>query len=80
MARPFNLLTLILLIVGLFADVGGCGTRVVVVPDGRALRLAEDVEAYVYVEDEPGHHVKSGNRVTLHEGGYYKALSSRPSQ
>jgi hypothetical protein len=43
------------------------GPRVVLVPEGEPVQLAEPVKAHVYVNDG-GQRVKSRNRVTLPEG------------
>lgn len=49
----------------------GCTpTRVVMVPPGQPVRLAEDVKAHVWAKDSEGKVVKSRNRVTIHEGWY----------
>ena len=66
--RPLLLWTcaLILLVVIVFSS--GCrGPRVVLVPEGEPIQLAEPVDAHVYVQDG-GERVKSRNRVTLPEG------------
>jgi hypothetical protein len=47
-----------------------CSTRVVMVPHGEPIRLAEDVKARVWVKDAQGNPTKSQNRVTIHEGWY----------
>jgi len=49
----------------------GCTpTRVVMVPPGQPVRLAEDVKAHVWAKDSEGKIIKSRNRVTIHEGWY----------
>ncbi len=48
----------------------GCSTRVVLVPSGEPVRLAEPVRAKVWVIDASGNQIKSANRVTLPEGWY----------
>lgn len=48
----------------------GCATRVILVPNGEPVRLAESVKARVWVYDSSGKQVKSQNRVTLPEGWY----------
>lgn len=49
----------------------GCGaTRVVYVPHGEPLRLAEDVKAHVWVKDSTGKIIRSANKVTIPEGYY----------
>ncbi len=47
----------------------GCGgTRVVAIPTTQPRQLAENVNAYVYVETADGKRVKSSNRAVLFEG------------
>lgn len=47
----------------------GCARpRVVLVPPGGMVQLAENVKAKVYVDLHNGERVPSKNRVTLHEG------------
>lgn len=48
----------------------GCGTRVVYVPHGEPVRLAESVKARVWVKGADGVSVRSKNRITLPEGWY----------
>ena len=49
----------------------GCApTRVVLVPPGTPVRLAEPVKAKVWAKDTSGSIVKSRNRVTIPEGWY----------
>lgn len=48
----------------------GCATRVILVPDGEPVRLAEPVKARVWVVDQKGVSVKSQNRVPIPEGWY----------
>ena len=45
-------------------------TRVVLVPPGTPVRLAEPVRAKVWAKDSTGAVVKSRNRVTIPEGWY----------
>ncbi len=52
----------------LFAS--GCGTRVVMVPSGDPVRLAEPVRTQVWVKTKDGDWVKSSNKVTIAEGWY----------
>jgi hypothetical protein len=58
--------------IALIALVGscGCGTRVVYVPYGEPVRLAESVKARVWVKGADGVSVRSSNRITLAEGWY----------
>ena len=48
----------------------GCGSRVVMVPHGEPVRLAESVKAKVWVKGADGVSVRSSNRITLPEGWY----------
>jgi len=58
------LLLPIITLILLSAFAGGCGgKRVVLVPAGEPVQLAEDVKAYVYVNGE-----RSANRVMLPHG------------
>jgi hypothetical protein len=47
----------------------GCAaTRVVTVPTTEPRQLAENVQAYVYVETQDGKRIRSANRTQLFEG------------
>jgi hypothetical protein len=48
----------------------GCATRVILVPNGEPVRLAEDVKVRVWVLDSKGQSVRSSNRVVLPAGWY----------
>lgn len=48
----------------------GCQTRVILVPDGQPVMLAEPVKAKVYAFDAAGKLVPSSNKVTLPAGWY----------
>ncbi len=48
----------------------GCATRVILVPEGQPVMLAEPVRAKVYAFDSKGQLVPSSNRVTLPAGWY----------
>lgn len=48
----------------------GCQTRVILVPDGQPVMLAEPVKAKVYAFDSRGQLVPSSNRVLLPAGWY----------
>lgn len=48
----------------------GCATRVILVPDGQPVMLAEPVKARIYAFDSKGNLVPSSNRVTLPAGWY----------
>ncbi len=47
-----------------------CASRVIYVPHGEPVRLAESVEARVWTVDASGKTVRSKNRITIHEGWY----------
>ena len=48
----------------------GCQTRVILVPDGQPVMLAESVKAKVYAFDSAGNLVPSSHRVLLPAGWY----------
>jgi predicted ATPase len=48
----------------------GCATRVILVPDGQPVMLAEPVKARIYAFDSSGKLVPSSNRVVLPAGWY----------
>jgi hypothetical protein len=48
----------------------GCQTRVILVPDGQPVMLAEAVKARIYAFDSSGKLVPSSNRVVLPAGWY----------
>ena len=48
----------------------GCATRVILVPEGQPVMLAEPVKAKVYAFDATGKLVPSSNRVILPAGWY----------
>ena len=50
--------------------VGCSATRVILVPDGQPVMLAEPVKAKIYAFDSKGNLVPSSNRVTLPAGWY----------
>ena len=45
-------------------------TRTIYLKATQPVRLAEDVQAHVWIKDKDGNDVKSGNKVTLPEGSY----------
>ena len=47
-----------------------CASRVIYVPHGEPVRLAENVKARVWTVDASGKTVRSKNRITIHEGWY----------
>ena len=52
------------------ASQSGCVSRVIYVPHGQPVRLAESVKARVYVADKDGQQIKSQNKITIPEGWY----------
>lgn len=48
----------------------GCATKVLLVPSGEPVRLAEPVRARVFVPDAAGKMIQSQNRVTIPAGWY----------
>jgi hypothetical protein len=48
----------------------GCQTRVILVPDGQPVMLAEPVKARIYAFDSSGKLVQSSNKVVLPAGWY----------
>ena len=48
----------------------GCQTRVILVPEGQPVQLAEPVKAKVYAFDSAGKPVPSSNKVILPAGWY----------
>ena len=48
----------------------GCQTKVILVPEGQPVQLAEPVRAKVYAFDGAGKLVPSSNKVTLPAGWY----------
>ena len=48
----------------------GCQTRVILVPDGQPVQLAESVKAKVFAFDSTGKPVPSSNKVVLPAGWY----------
>ena len=69
MQRSNRILSAVFLIV--FASMSAsCASRVIYVPHGEPVRLAEDVKARVWVVDASGKTVRSKNRITIYEGWY----------
>ena len=48
----------------------GCATKVILVPEGQPVMLAESVKAKVYAFDATGKPVPSSNKVVLPAGWY----------
>lgn len=57
-------------VIALTLTSAGCATRVIMVPHGDPVRLAEPVKARVFVKDASGRTVESQNRVTIPAGWY----------
>ena len=57
-------------VVALMSMSAGCASRVILVPHGEPIRLAEPVKARVFVLDASGKSVRSQNRVTIPAGWY----------
>lgn len=57
-------------VIGFVSMSSGCATRVVLVPSGEPVRLAEPAKVRVWVLDSNGQSIKSSNRVLLPEGWY----------
>lgn len=57
-------------VIALMLTSAGCATRVILVPNGDPVRLAEPVRAKVWVPDASGQIVQSQNRVTIPAGWY----------
>ena len=57
-------------VVALLNMSSGCATRVILVPAGEPVRLADDVKVRVWVLDSKGQSVRSSNRVVLPAGWY----------
>lgn len=59
-----------LVLLSMLHGLAGCGARVILVPDGQPVMLAEPVKAKVYAFDSRGQLVPSSNRVLLPAGWY----------
>lgn len=59
---------ILMLAVSALASGSGCGTTVVLVPEGTPVQLAEPVHAHVFVVQKDGSRVKSANRVEIPTG------------
>ena len=71
MKTPRNNRILSVLFLIVFASMSAsCASRVIYVPHGEPVRLAESVKAKVWVVDASGKSVRSQNRITIHEGWY----------
>lgn len=67
--RNSRILSVLFLIVCASMSVS-CASRVIYVPHGEPVRLAQSVKAKVWVVDASGKSVRSQNRITIHEGWY----------
>jgi len=67
--RNNRILSVLFLIVCASMSVS-CASRVIYVPHGEPVRLAQSVKAKVWVVDASGKSVRSQNRITIHEGWY----------
>lgn len=56
--------------IALIAMSSGCASRVILVPEGEPLLLADSVKAHVFVMAPDGKLVRSQNRVTIPAGWY----------
>lgn len=59
-----------IVLAALLAMMSGCATRVILVPNGEPVRLAEPVKAKIFVADASGKSVESQNRVMIPAGWY----------
>lgn len=48
----------------------GCASRVILVPNGEPVRLAEPVKVRVWIIDQSGQEIRSQNRVVIPAGWY----------
>jgi hypothetical protein len=58
--------------------IGGCGTTVLIVPQGTPVQLAEPVKAHVFVVQKDGTKVKSVNRVEIPAGWWAADVPEDP--
>ena len=59
-----------LVLLSMLQGLVGCQTRVILVPEGQPVMLAEPVKAKVYAFDSTGKLVPSSNKVVLPAGWY----------
>jgi hypothetical protein len=59
-----------LVVLSMLQGLVGCQTRVILVPEGQPVMLAEPVRAKVYAFDPNGKLVPSSNKVVLPAGWY----------
>jgi hypothetical protein len=65
-----NLISSAICLSALMTTTGCTTSRVIYVPHGEPVRLAESVKAKVWTVDSTGKTVRSNNRITIHEGWY----------
>jgi len=59
-------------------SIAGCGTSVLVVPQGTPVQLAEPVKAHVFVVQKDGTKIKSANRVEIPAGWWAADVPEDP--
>jgi len=67
-----------LLAVSATCFIAGCGTTVMIVPQGTPVQLAEPVKAHVFVVQKDGTKVKSVNRVEIPAGWWAADVPEDP--
>jgi hypothetical protein len=67
-----------LLAVSATCFIAGCGTTVLIVPQGTPVQLAEPVKAHVFVVQKDGTKVKSVNRVEIPAGWWAADVPEDP--
>ena len=67
-----------LLVASATCFIAGCGTTVLVVPQGTPVQLAEPVKAHVFVVQKDGTRVKSINRVEIPAGWWAADVPEEP--
>ena len=67
-----------LLVSSVTCFIAGCGTTVLVVPQGTPVQLAEPVKAHVFVVQKDGTRVKSINRVEIPAGWWAADVPEEP--
>lgn len=65
-----NLILSAVFLLALMSMSVSCASRVIYVPHGEPVRLAQSVKAKVWVIDANGKSVRSNNRIIIHEGWY----------
>lgn len=68
--RKNNPILSAVLLLALMSMSVSCASRVIYVPHGEPVRLAQSVKAKVWVVDANGKSVRSNNRIIIHEGWY----------